>query len=61
MTPETFDTPMGVCVCNGEIVIIGPDGLSAAFTVDAARRSAEALLQAVHELGGDEVYQKPLG
>ncbi|HYE46304.1 MAG TPA: hypothetical protein VEA44_11095 [Caulobacter sp.] len=43
---NAFDTPLEVQAVEGEIVITGPDGLSASLTVEAAIASAKRLLEA---------------
>lgn len=49
MQPDTFTEPMQVSVVDGDVVILGPNGVSGAFTVEAARKSAANLLTAAAE------------
>lgn len=46
MSREAFDEPFTVAVVDGEVVIVGPDGVSAAFTPAAAAESARLLREA---------------
>lgn len=57
--PKPCDIPLRVTVQGGEIVILGPEGLSGAFTPEAAASSARRLLEAVESVAPS--YQKPLG
>ncbi len=43
----TFSEPMEVTVEEGEIVVLGPNGVNGSFTPDAAEESARRLLAAV--------------
>ncbi|WP_158918825.1 hypothetical protein [Caulobacter sp. S45] len=45
-----YSEPMHVSAEDGEVVIMGPHGLSASFTPDAAAESARRLLAAVAEI-----------
>lgn len=40
---DPFDVPMTVQVVEGEVVVLGPNGLAIALTPEAARVSAERL------------------
>ena len=42
-----FDKPLSVSVVEGEIVLLGPDGIAGSFTPEAAEESAQRLLKAV--------------
>jgi hypothetical protein len=42
-----FSEPMTVQVIEGEIVVLGPDGVAVSMTVEAAAESARRLSQAV--------------
>jgi hypothetical protein len=44
--PHPFDEPMAVQAVDGEVVVLGPNGISGSFTVEAARLSARNLLAA---------------
>ena len=46
MNPEAFPQPMQVEAVDGEVVILGPDGLNGSMTPDAAEASARRLLAA---------------
>lgn len=43
---EAFDEPFSVTVADGEVVIVGPDGVRASLTPAAARESARRLMEA---------------
>jgi hypothetical protein len=66
---SALSEPLIVKAVDGEIAILGPDGLSGSLTVEAAVASAERLLAAARTIasgatpGEDdgEIYQKPLG
>ena len=46
---EAYSEAMTVRVIEGEVVILGPDGLSAALTPEAAEESARRLKAAARE------------
>ena len=46
---EAYSEAMTVRVVEGEVVILGPDGLSAALTPEAAEESARRLKAAAQE------------
>lgn len=48
-----FDTAMNISVIDGEVVLMGPDGLCASFTVEAAREFAKRIIAAIDEVGED--------
>lgn len=58
---KVFDTPLEVRTIDGEVAILGPDGLFASLTRDAAIVSAKRLLEAAGKAPAGEIYQKPLG
>jgi hypothetical protein len=43
---DPFETPMTAQVVDGEIVVLGPNGVAIALTPEAARISGERLLEA---------------
>ena len=43
---DPFDTAMTVQVVDGEIVVLGPNGVAIALTPEAARVSGERLVEA---------------
>lgn len=43
---DPFDVPMTAQVVDGEIVLLGPNGVAIALTPEAARLSGERLLEA---------------
>ena len=53
MTQHSFsaalDTAMRAYVVEGEVVVLGPDGVALSLTPDAAEASAHALLQAAND------------
>lgn len=42
-----FEEPLEVTVVEGEVVILGPDGIRGSFTPAAARESAERIFAAL--------------
>ena len=52
MNPEAFPQPMQVEAVDGEVVILGPDGLNGSMTPDAAEASGRRLLAAAAEARG---------
>ena len=44
-----IDTAMRAYVVEGEVVVLGPDGVALSLTPDAAEASARALLQAAND------------
>lgn len=58
---QAFDTPLEVRTVDGEIAIIGPDGVGISLTREAAIISARRLLEAAHVDEAAVTYQKPLG
>ena len=46
MPQEALDQPLTVVVTDGEVVILGPDGLSGSFTPQAARETGRRLIAA---------------
>lgn len=58
---KAFDTPLEVEPINGQVAILGPDGLRASLTRDAAIAFAKRLLEAAGQAPAEETYQKPLG
>lgn len=51
---SAFDLPMTVKCVDGEVVILGPDGVGISMTADAAEESARRLDQAVAEARGSK-------
>lgn len=43
---DAFSEPLRLAVSEGAVVILGPNGLAAAFTPDAAEESARRLMAA---------------
>jgi hypothetical protein len=41
-----IDEPLDVSVVEGEVVVLGPDGLHGSFTAQAARASGDRLIEA---------------
>ncbi len=57
-----LDEPLEVSAESGEVVITGPDGLSASLTPRAAQESARRLAAVAEQIAGPaQTYQKPLG
>jgi hypothetical protein len=46
---DAFQEPIYLVVSDGAVVILGPDGLAAALTPDAAEESGRRLLAAAEE------------
>lgn len=44
---HAFSDPMVVRLVEGEIVVLGPDGVAVSLTVEAARESSRRLAEAV--------------
>ena len=42
-------TPMRVYVVEGEVVVLGPDGVAVSLTADAAEASGRALMAAAND------------
>jgi hypothetical protein len=50
MSPRSaFDEPSQAAVVDGEVVVIGPEGVAHSFTPDAARETARRLAAAADE------------
>lgn len=48
--PRVYDTPISVSIVEGEIVLLGPNGIAGSFTPAAALQSAHLILKAVARL-----------
>jgi hypothetical protein len=46
---SAFETPMTVHVVDGEVVALGPDGVSVSLTPQAAEESGRRLLEAARK------------
>ena len=58
---QALDEPLDVQAVDGEVAIIGPDGMGLSLTPHAAIVSARRLLEAAGEADPATPYQKPLG
>ena len=58
---DAFDVPMTVQVVDGEVVVLGPNGVAIALTPEAARVSGERLLEAARsaEISSDGATRPP--
>lgn len=48
---DPFETPMTAQVVDGEVVVLGPNGVAISMTAEAARVSGERLLAAARQAG----------
>ncbi len=46
---EAYSEPMGVTAVDGEVVVLGPDGVAVSLTPDAADESARRLTRCADE------------
>jgi hypothetical protein len=46
---EAIDEPMDVCVVEGEVAVLGPDGICGSFTAEAAEASGARLIKAAEQ------------
>jgi len=53
MPSDAFTEPMLVLAVEGEVVVLGPNGVNGAFTIEAARISARNLLEAADEANAE--------
>lgn len=49
---DPFETPMTAQVVDGEVVVLGPNGVAISMTAEAARISGERLLEAARQVEG---------
>jgi hypothetical protein len=56
---DAFRDPMNVHVVDGEIVILGPDGVAVSLTIEAAEESARRLAEAVKAARDEPPGVKP--
>lgn len=61
MSRQTYQEPLNVVLENGEVVFTGPDGMTGAMSLDAARQTIARLKAAVAKIDDGEIYQQPLG
>ncbi len=64
MTTELLSEPLGIASVDGDIAIVGPDGLLALLSCEAATETGRRLLSIaglIEAVTVSDVYQKPMG